>query len=105
MQVALRHQTESGSAGAQLTIGHWRIDLKARTARDADGGELHLTPIEYRLLEALAQHAGLVVTHRALLRQVWGPASSQQTQYLRVYMKQLRSQARAGPGAAAVAAH
>lgn len=97
VRVALRHQAESGTAGAQLTIGRWRIDLKARTARDTEGAELHLTPIEYRLLEALAQHAGLVVTHRALLQQVWGPASAQQTQYLRVYMKQLRTKLEPDP--------
>ena len=97
VQVALRHRTESGSAGATLIVGRWRIDLKARIARDADGHELHLTPIEYRLLEALGQHAGLVVTHHALLRQVWGPASAQQTQYLRVYMKQLRTKLEPDP--------
>lgn len=97
VQVALRHRAESGTGGAHLTVGRWRIDLQARTARDAAGEELHLTPIEYRLLEALAQHAGLVVTHRALLRQVWGPASAQQTHYLRVYMKQLRSKLEPDP--------
>jgi len=97
VQVALRHQAESGTGGATLIIGRWRIDLKARIARDADGHELHLTPIEYRLLEALSQHAGFVVTHHALLRQVWGPASAQQTQYLRVYMKQLRTKLEPDP--------
>jgi two-component system KDP operon response regulator KdpE len=97
VQVALRHTTTSGTSGSTLIIGRWSIDLKARTARDAAGGELRLTPIEYRLLEALAQHQGLVVTHRALLRQVWGPASAQQTHYLRVYMKQLRAKLEPDP--------
>ncbi len=97
VQVALRHTTESGAGGAKLLIGQWRIDLKARTARDLEGQELHLTPIEYRLLEALGQHTGFVVTHHALLRQVWGPASAQQTQYLRVYMKQLRAKLEPDP--------
>ena len=97
LQVALRHTASAGAAGATLTIGVWQIDLKARSARDDGGHELHLTPIEYRLLEVLAQHIGLVVTHRALLQQVWGPGSAQQTQYLRVYMKQLRSKLEPDP--------
>ncbi len=97
VQVALRHTASAGAAGATLLIGVWRIDLKARTARDDSGGELHLTPIEYRLLEVLSQHIGLVVTHRTLLQQVWGPGSAQQTHYLRVYMKQLRSKLEPDP--------
>ncbi|MGH8231460.1 MAG: response regulator [Steroidobacteraceae bacterium] len=97
LQVALRHATASPAAGAALRIGDWQIDLKARSARSGDGRELHLTPTEYRLLEVLAQHIGLVVTHRALLTQVWGPGSTQQTQYLRVYMKQLRGKLEPDP--------
>jgi two-component system, OmpR family, KDP operon response regulator KdpE len=97
VQVALRHTAGAGPGGTTLHIGRWDIDLKARTARDAQGAELHLTPIEYRLLEALAQHLGLVVTHRALLQQVWGPANAQQTHYLRVYMKQLRAKLEPDP--------
>jgi two-component system KDP operon response regulator KdpE len=97
VQVALRHSASAGAAGAVLLIGTWRIDLTARTARDEHGGELRLTPIEYRLLEVLAQHIGLVVTHRTLLQQVWGPGSAQQTHYLRVYMKQLRAKLEPDP--------
>ena len=97
VQVALRHSASAGAAGAVLLIGTWRIDLTARTARDEHGGELRLTPIEYRLLEVLAQHIGLVVTHRTLLQQVWGPGSAQQTHYLRVYMKQLRGKLEPDP--------
>jgi two-component system KDP operon response regulator KdpE len=97
VQVALRHSASAGAAGAELLIGAWRIDLKARSARDDGGHELHLTPTEYRLLEVLAQHIGLVVTHRALLQQVWGPGSAQQTHYLRVYMKQLRAKLEPDP--------
>jgi two-component system KDP operon response regulator KdpE len=97
VQVALRHTASAGVAGAALQIGAWRIDLKARNARDSGGHELHLTPTEYRLLEVLAQHIGLVVTHRALLQQVWGPGSAQQTHYLRVYMKQLRAKLEPDP--------
>ncbi|HEY4971967.1 MAG TPA: winged helix-turn-helix domain-containing protein, partial [Steroidobacteraceae bacterium] len=97
VQVALRHTANAGAAGAALRIGSWHIDLKARSTRDGGGHELHLTPTEYRLLEVLAQHIGLVVTHRALLQQVWGPGSAQQTHYLRVYMKQLRAKLEPDP--------
>jgi two-component system, OmpR family, KDP operon response regulator KdpE len=97
VQVALRHSASAGAAGASLSIGRWRIDLKARTARDDAGQELHLTPIEYRLLEVLAEHIGFVVTHRVLLQQVWGPGSATQTHYLRVYMKQLRGKLEPDP--------
>jgi two-component system KDP operon response regulator KdpE len=97
VQVALRHSARAGSNGAALSIGDWRIDLEARTARTADGRELHLTPIEYRLLQVLAEHIGFVVTHRVLLTQVWGPASVEQTHYLRVYMKQLRAKLEPDP--------
>jgi two-component system KDP operon response regulator KdpE len=51
---------------------------------------VHLTPIEFRLLGALAKHLGMVVTHRQLLAEVWGPTHVGQTHYLRIYMKQLR---------------
>jgi two-component system KDP operon response regulator KdpE len=99
VQVALRHSAGAGAGahGTLLPIGDWRIDLKARTARTADGRELHLTPIEYRLLEVLAEHIGFVVTHRVLLTQVWGPGSTEQTHYLRVYMKQLRTKLEPDP--------
>jgi two-component system KDP operon response regulator KdpE len=97
VQVALRHSASAGAAGSSLSIGRWRIDLKARAARSESGEELHLTPIEYRLLEVLAEHIGFVVTHRVLLQQVWGPGSATQTHYLRVYMKQLRAKLEPDP--------
>ncbi len=97
MQVALRRAARAGVPEAMLHIGAWRIDLQARLARNASGELLHLTPIEFRLLEVLAQHVGLVVTHRTLLLQVWGPGRAEQTQYLRVYMKQLRAKLEPDP--------
>lgn len=97
VQVALRHAVSAGAARPELSIGEWRIDLQARTARGAGQRELHLTPTEYRLLEVLAQHIGLVVTHRSLLQQVWGPGSAEQTHYLRIYMKQLRAKLEPDP--------
>jgi two-component system KDP operon response regulator KdpE len=97
VQVALRHSAGAGAAGGTLQIGVWQIDLRARTVHDRNGAEVHLTPIEYRLLEVLGEHIGLVVTHRTLLQQVWGPGSMQHTHYLRVYMKQLRSKLEPDP--------
>ena len=52
--------------------------------------EVHLTPIEYRLLTTMTKHAGKVITHRQLLKEIWGPDSVFETHYLRVYMAQLR---------------
>ena len=52
--------------------------------------EIHLTPTEYKLLTTLVRHAGKVVTHRLLLKEVWGPNAIEHTHYLRVYMTQLR---------------
>ena len=54
------------------------------------GGEVRLTPIEFRLLAHLARHAGRVLTHEQLLREVWGPGYTAQHHYVRVYMAQLR---------------
>jgi two-component system KDP operon response regulator KdpE len=65
------------------------VDLVARRVQ-LEGAEVHLTPIEYRLLAVLVRHAGLVVTHRQLLRDVWGPAYVEHTHTLRVHMAGLR---------------
>ena len=58
---------------------------------------MHLTPIEFRLLGCLAKHLGMVVTHRQLLTEVWGPTHAADTHYLRVYMKQLREKLETDP--------
>jgi two-component system KDP operon response regulator KdpE len=91
LRVALRHAARSTDAASPvLRIGaDVELDLVKRQVR-VRGAEVHLTPIEYKLLTALAKHAGLVVTHRQLLEQVWGPGHAHQMQYLRVYMTQLR---------------
>jgi two-component system KDP operon response regulator KdpE len=59
--------------------------------------EVHLTPIEYKLLTTLVHYAGKVVTHRQLLKEVWGPAYAEESQYLRVYMTQLRHKLETDP--------
>ena len=61
------------------------------------GKEVHLTPIEYKLLTMLVRYAGKVLTHRQLLKEVWGPAYADQAHYLRVYMAQLRRKLEADP--------
>jgi two-component system, OmpR family, KDP operon response regulator KdpE len=90
MRVALRHAARTASGGAAVVrFGKVEVDLQHRQVR-RDGQDIHLTPIEFRLLACLAQHLGMVVTHRQLMRQVWGPAYVEHTHYLRIYMKQLR---------------
>lgn len=99
MRAALRHRTRSVSeSGASVfELGTFRIDLERR--RVSIGEEpIQLTPIEYRLLTTLARHAGRVLTHEFLLREVWGPAHTGQHHYLRVYMAQLRHKLEADPG-------
>jgi two-component system KDP operon response regulator KdpE len=91
LRVALRHaaQPESAQATAVFTAGDLRVDLGRRQVwvRDA---EIHLTPLQYKLLAALVRHAGQVLSHRRLLGEVWGPNVTEHTHYLRVYMAQLR---------------
>lgn len=91
IRVALRHAAHGGLEDAEgmLRFGDIEIDLERRLVR-AEGKDVHLTPIEFRLLGCLAKHAGMVLTHRHLLREVWGPSHVDQSHYLRIYMKQLR---------------
>ena len=91
IRVAIRHKIiqESGQREWEFTADNLRIDYSRRQVF-LDHAEIHLTPIEYRLLTVLTQHAGKVMTHRQLLKEVWGPSRVEQSQYLRVYMTQLR---------------
>jgi two-component system KDP operon response regulator KdpE len=95
VRAALRHSTRTPS-GSTLSLGEAKIDLEKRRALRA-GQEVHLTPLEFKLLAALAKHLGMVVTHRQLLREVWGPSHVEHTHYLRIYMKQLREKLEADP--------
>ncbi|MEO5693141.1 MAG: response regulator [Usitatibacter sp.] len=96
VRVALRHSVRSASGERVLMLGLTRIDLEARLAT-RDGDDVRLTPIEFRLLAALARHLGLVATHRQLLTAVWGPSHAEDTHYLRIYMKQLRDKLEIDP--------
>lgn len=91
MRVALRHAQGGASADLPqlLEFGALRIDLVRREIALA-GKEVHLTPIEYKLLTLLAQHAGKVLTHHQILVSVWGPAYANQSHYVRVHMAELR---------------
>jgi two-component system KDP operon response regulator KdpE len=96
VRVALRRgQGAAGAAGAAggaqslFRFGDVLVDFAARRVERA-GEQVHLTPIEYRLLGLLISNVGRVLTHRSLLREVWGSSHSEHTHYLRVYMGQLR---------------
>jgi len=91
IRVALRHAAR-GDADQQepvFVLDNLRVDLAKRQVFVSEE-EVHLTPIEYKLLMTLIRHAGKVITHRQLLMEVWGPAHVNEVQYLRVYMTQLR---------------
>ena len=98
LRVALRHAATSREAPSPVVrIGDdVEVDLVRRLVR-ARGQEVHLTPIEYKLLTTLVRHGGMVMTHRQLLEEVWGPGHGHQMQYLRVYMTQLRHKLEAVP--------
>lgn len=97
IRVALRHAARADSAAnVRFAVGDLEVDLVRRQVL-VRSAEVHLTPIQYKLLGILIKHAGQVVTHRQLLREVWGPNSSEHTQYLRVYMGQLRHKLEQNP--------
>jgi two-component system, OmpR family, KDP operon response regulator KdpE len=85
----LRRIRVSEDATPLIEVGDFRIDLAAHKVA-VDGREVHLTPKEFDLLVYLARHAGKVITHRALLSAIWGGQSSEQVEYLRVFVGQLR---------------
>jgi two-component system KDP operon response regulator KdpE len=84
-----RHLEVGGDAGAIFAFGDVKVDLNLRTVNKS-GRPIHLTPIEFRLLSLFVANAGKVLTHRQILREVWGPAHSEDGHYVRVYMGHLR---------------
>jgi two-component system KDP operon response regulator KdpE len=98
LRVALRHKVQVGQEKPSpiFRVGDLCVDLARRQVFVGDV-EVHLTPIEYKLLSALLRHAGQVVTHRQLLREVWGPGYATENHYLRVYMAQLRHKLETDP--------
>ena len=99
MRVALRHASRpsgDGALDAPLVVGDLRIDLTGRTVTKA-GVEVKLTKIEFDLLAALARNLGRVVTHRQLLKEVWGPHAVHEPHYVRVFMANLRKKLERNP--------
>lgn len=96
VRALLRRTRLAGGEGPLVTFGEIAVDL-ARRQVTRDGAEIHLTPIEYRLLAMLIANADRVITHRQLLREVWGPSHAEDTHYLRVYMTGLRRKLEANP--------
>lgn len=90
LRVLLRRHAKRGEdGGSVISFGDVQVDL-ARRLVSRNGEAVHLTPIEYRLLAVLLGRRGTVMTHRELLREVWGPAHSDSSHYLRIYMGHLR---------------
>jgi len=98
IRVALRHETlrQTGQKEPVFVVDDLKVDLATRQVFLNDK-EIHLTPIEYRLLSVLIKNVGKVVTHAHLLKEVWGPVYTEQQQYLRVYMAQLRRKLETDP--------
>src|SRR5262245_1854152 len=98
IRVALRHTAGATREGgeASFKVGDLQLDLVRRHVTMGTR-EIRLTPIEYKLLTTLVRHAGKVVTHQQLLREVWGPTHTDQAHYVRVYMAHLRHKLEAEP--------
>jgi two-component system KDP operon response regulator KdpE len=97
IRVALRHARGTAAAAAPIVeIGALKLDLDRRQVF-VSGKEIHLTPIEYKLLALFAKHAGKVLTHRQILKEVWGPNQSEHTHYVRVHLAELRKKIEANP--------
>ena len=96
IRASLRHTMLPPSGERLLQFEDATIDLEARRATRG-GKDIHLTPIEFRLLACLANRLGMLVTHRQLLTEVWGPTHATDTHYLRIYMKQLRDKLEVDP--------
>jgi two-component system KDP operon response regulator KdpE len=98
VRVALRHRDKSGNGtqASEITFSDVCVDIAARRVTKG-GADLHLTPIEFRLLVSLLNHAGKVMTQRQLLNQVWGPNAVEHSHYLRIYMGHLRQKLESDP--------
>lgn len=98
VRVALRHSSRAGDETGKTSFecGDLKVDLSARRVF-VRSAEVHLTPNEYKLLITLIRNAGRVLTHRQLLKEVWGPDQVQETHYLRVFMANLRRKLEADP--------
>jgi two-component system KDP operon response regulator KdpE len=97
LRVALRNAARSTASGStRIALGDVVVDIAAKSVRRGDE-PIALTATQWRLLEALARHAGRVVTSATLLREVWGPGHERQGHYLRIYVHHLRQKLEADP--------
>jgi two-component system KDP operon response regulator KdpE len=96
VRAALRRNVRSAE-GAALQLGATRVDLAHRQATKGEGDEVHLTPLEYRVLESLARNAGMIVKQEQVIREVWGPDRSDDTRSLRVTIRNLRQKLEPDP--------
>lgn len=96
LRVAVRHAENAGTGDGVVAIGSVRIDMVNRVVT-RDGAEVRLTPLEYKLLAALARSAGRAMTYQALLKEVWGIRSASHKEYLHVYMGHLRTKLETDP--------
>jgi len=95
LRAVLRRAADADTEAA-VTVGELTVDVAGRRVL-VRGEEIHLTPIEFDLLRVLAVHRGKLVTHRQLLREVWGPEYSGETHYLRVHVAHIRAKIEADP--------
>lgn len=96
VRAQLRRQQHTQDSDSLVRFGEVDVDLARRLVRRA-GLDIHLTPIEYRLLGVLLASAGKVLTHRHLLREVWGPGYAESNHYLRIYVGHLRQKLEGDP--------
>ncbi len=90
LRAAMRRAVPPEESVPSVETPHFRIDLTAKVVSAADGTEIRLTPTQWHLVEVLVRHPGRLVTQRQLLREVWGPQYGEETNYLRVFMAQIR---------------
>jgi two-component system KDP operon response regulator KdpE len=97
LRVLLRRHARGGAGNAsEIAFGEVKVDFSKRVVT-REGNHVHLTAMEYRLLAVLLAHRGKVMTHRELLREVWGPTQVENNHYLRIYMGHLRQKLEADP--------
>ena len=96
IRAALRRDVRGAAPAAVLQFGALRVDLARREAQGTEG-EVHLTPLEYRVLASLARHLGAIVMQRQLIREVWGPERQDDSRSLRVCIKNLRAKLEPDP--------
>ena len=95
MRVAIRHHAPQETL-EKFVSGRLAVDLQDRSVT-VSGEPVKLTPTEYGLLRLFVQHAGRILTHRQILREIWGPHADEETNYLRVYITALRKKLEANP--------